>query len=454
MNKWKIEVSGASGPVLFGLQTVAAAVREHAGYEPAICERVGEGNCIRLGVDPVLPRDAYRLRVCEPEAGGQQVFLSGADECALMYACMDFVNAYLVKAGQSDTSGSPYYAYPLFGERPLPACDRTSAPRVPGRGLWTWGHAIYDVRGYLENMARLKLNEVIIWNDYLPVNAREVVEYAHRLGIRVIWGYAWGWDTGMNIDLSDPAALERAADEVVKTYERVYADAEGDGVYFQSFTETAQDYLNGRLIAEVVVEWVNGIAGRILEKHPNLLLQFGLHATSVRSHLDYIAKTDPRIQIIWEDCGDFPYHYMPSRRHEPEKTRAFTEEMLALRPDARTGAVLKGMICLNWNAFEHQSGPFVMGKASEQAIAERQAQVRRIWRQIQAEWMTWGDVCRQTVCQLSAQPVSLYGLVEDGLFERAIPLPAAVFAEILWDCDRDYGEILRQCAERPDVVLY
>ena len=46
---------------------------------------------------------------------------------------------------------------------------------------------MYDYRGFFENMARLKLNEIIIWNDYAPTNGREIVAYAHSLGIRVIW---------------------------------------------------------------------------------------------------------------------------------------------------------------------------------------------------------------------------------------------------------------------------
>ena len=55
--------------------------------------------------------------------------------------------------------------------------------------------------------------------------------------------------------------------------------------------------------------------------------------------------------------------------------------------------------------------------------------------------------------QLSAQDVELYGLVEDGLFEREIRLPVALFAEILWNCDRPYSEILYEVAQRPDVLM-
>lgn len=454
MNKWQIESTCTSTQEAFGLQTVAAAIRRYTGFDLAVRERVEGGNCVRLCLDDALPANAYRMQVCEATEQGQQVCLSGADENALMYACMDFVNVYLEKAAQSDTNVTPYYRRAIFAEDPLPTVDQVSAPAVLHRGLWTWGHAIYDVRSYLEHMARLKLNEVIIWNDFLPVNAREVVEIAHSLGIRVIWGYAWGWDTGINLDLSDASALARAADAVVEKYEREYARAEGDGLYFQSFTETAEERVNGRLIAEVVVDWVNGIASRILERHPQLRLQFGLHASSVKKHLEHIARTDPRIEIIWEDCGDFPYHYMPSHQSDPQGTRDFTERMLSLRPGTVTGAVLKGMICLDWGTFKHQAGPLVLGHADEKTILARREQIRPIWRQIQAEWMTWGAVCQAMVRQLAATPVALYALLEDGLFERYIPLPAAIFAELLWNPKADFSELLRTCAQRSDVTLY
>ena len=379
MSKWQIESKLTSTQERFGVQVLGAAIREYAGYEPAVLPQA-QGNCIHVAIETdrgALAENSYMIRVDQPQDGVQQACILGADENALMYGCMDFVNLYLPKAHFSDTSCSPYYFYPLFGEKPLPVTCQVSTPKLSHRGLWTWGHAIYDYKGYLENMARLKLNEVIIWNDYLPVNAAEVVEYAHSLGIKVIWGYAWGWNTSIDLDLSDEKMLARAADQVVEQYEREYAASNGDGIYFQSFTETSLEEVNGRLIAEVVVEWVNGIAGRILKRHPNLLLQFGLHASSVKKRLEFIRKTDPRVHIIWEDCGDFPYHYMPSRHENPDLTREFTQSMLTLRPQSVTGAVLKGMICLNWNTFEHQTGPYVMGRASEAVIARRLPEVRK-----------------------------------------------------------------------------
>ena len=449
MRKWQIVADLADSRARHGAGLVASAIRERAGYEPAVGGRVEEGfRHILLGIDPGLPRDGYSIRVPEADGETQDVRIEGTDENALMYGCVDFVRAYLPEAALAHRSGGPYYLRPLFGGQPLPAWERKSAPRVRRRGLWTWGHVLYDYRGYFEQMVRLKLNEIIIWNDFAPVNAREVVAYAHSLGIRVIWGYAWGWDTRMRADTSESAALA-----IVEQYDREYADSGADGIYFQSFTETGEEYLEGRLIAEMVVEFVNRVAGMVLDRHPGLLLQFGLHATSVKNRLEYIRGTDPRVEIIWEDCGDFPYAYMPEQVSRPEETRDFTRKMLDLRPGCGVGAVLKGMICLDWGRFEHQAGPLILGRASGETIENRLAQVRPIWRTISAEWLLRGDICRQRVAQLAEGGAALYGLVEDGVLEREIPLPVAAFASILWDPARPYGEILREETLSGDVTL-
>ena len=453
MNKWQIIADSAPSPqVQFGLEALSAAIHEYAGYWPGIAPEDEAFSGIRLALaapEDGVPAHGYRVAVEAPAAGRQTARILGADETALMHGCMDFCGRYLSQARLSRRAAKPYYFQPLFTEAPLPPTDYVSAPCILRRGLWTWGLAIYDWRGYLENMARLRLNELIIWNDFAPLNGREIVAYAHRLGIRIIWGYAWGWDTTMRLDVS-----EEAVAGIIEKYEREYAPLGGDGVYFQSFTETRQETLGGRLIAEAVVEFVNRTAGRLLERHPGLRLQFGLHADSVKNRLSYIARVDPRVEIIWENCGDFPYHTMPDITGAPEETRAFTEALLALRPGAATGAVLKSMVQLDWGRFQHQTGPALLGCASEREIQARLPQACQVWRYIQGEWLDHGERCQDILHLFAAREnTAVYNLVEDGLFDRAIPLPVALYAEAAWDSGRDWRAVLRETAQRADVTL-
>lgn len=48
---------------------------------------------------------------------------------------------------------------PVFKrESPLPDFELNSRPAVKNRGIWTWGHVIYDYRSFIDNMVMLKLN--------------------------------------------------------------------------------------------------------------------------------------------------------------------------------------------------------------------------------------------------------------------------------------------------------
>lgn len=55
------------------------------------------------------------------------------------------------------------------------------------------GHPINNYMEYIDNMARMKFNRLIIWNDHLPLNIEDVVKYAHEYEIDVILGFSWGW---------------------------------------------------------------------------------------------------------------------------------------------------------------------------------------------------------------------------------------------------------------------
>lgn len=250
-------------------------------------------------------------------------------------------------------------------------------------------------------MARLKLNELVIWNDFAPLNADEIVAFAHGLGhshhLGLFLGMGYQHQNGFIRSACPPRAGRLCRRYVCSAL----CGAPGDGIYFQSFTETAEEEHNGQIIADVVVRWVNRVCARILTLKPDLELQFGLHATSVRSRIASIAAVDPRIRIVWEDCGAFPYAYMPENLTGRAETAAFTDELAHLRPNASVGVVFKGMICLDWTTFVHRTAPERIGEASETAIAQRQPMARRIMRLVQSSWLTNGGAMLDTVRQLA-----------------------------------------------------
>ena len=102
----------------------------------------------------------------------------------------------------------------------LRPCSIACAPKAKTRSVFTWGHPINDFRKCIQTLARLRFNQIIVWNDYLPVNAEEFVAYAHSYGIEVIWGFAWGWLP--NCSQTDISQLEQIRENVLKTYKTVY----------------------------------------------------------------------------------------------------------------------------------------------------------------------------------------------------------------------------------------
>ncbi len=402
-----------------------------------------------------IKADGYVVKVMDnPETEGLKLALITAnDPAALFYGAADFVDDYFVCA--TPRHGALHLADEIF-ENNLPDYYNSSAPAIKTRSVFTWGHPINDYREYIENMARLKLNQLIIWNDYAPLNAKDIVAYAHEFGVQIIWGYAWGWRrncAGIDLNALD---FDQLAETIIKTYEEQYAGL-GDGIYFQSFTELNEANLGDKNVAEVVTDFVNSVAGKILEKHPHLFIQFGLHASSVKDHLAFISKVDERIEIMWEDCGSFPYGYHPviNNEEEFEQTVDFTDKILNLREKGAVSMLFKGFMTLDWhkNCFVHQAGPFVLGEASQRTIQHDLQMLKPIWRRLQSGWMQYGKYAYKMAKHIfeHGNPDVTVGLA--GQFAGGIWMPEALCAQILWECDQPYEAIFDKVTKRRSIEI-
>lgn len=411
-----------------------------------------------LGLDIPEKREGYAITVgksafCED---AQMIVIAGYDDAGVLCGCADFIGRYL---GDIVWRGGPicnigYYDDPF--SKQLNEWKVSTAPAVSTRAIWCWGHVIYDYRRFFDNMARLRLNEAVIWNDRIPFNAKDVVDYAHSRGVKVVWGFAWGWGTACADILAgyNEQFVKKLKEDVIRTYAEQYAATGCDGIYFQSFTELNDDYVNGLCIAEVVTDLVNEIAAALLARFPDLHIQFGLHATSVRTHLDHIKRVDPRVHIVWEDCGAFPYAYFADYFESFDETLALTEQFASLRgAEENVGVVFKGMSNLDWSRFEHFTESYILGEYSESFIKERQIAKEKIWRTVQAHWIKNAGYVRKTVQLLakkSRNPI-IEVLLEDGLLENEIPLCAAIYAEMLWSPDEPCDEIIERAMKNPYV---
>lgn len=405
----------------------------------AIAETAHGDGAILLTVDPECS-DAFRIDVTPDN---RTVSVTAQSSIALLYAAYDFENKYIPFAKNRDLWNNDV----TIGDH-LPEWHYHTSPTHTKRGLWTWGYVIRDYRGYIDRMVSLKMNTLILWNDYPPQNSRELIDYAHAYGVNVYFGFAWGWDT--RFDKIDPAHTEELTEAVVREYEENYAHLGLDGIYFQSFTEIWGDTLAGVVIADAVTEFVNRTAGRILEKHPGLDILFGLHATSVKNRLSSIAKVDPRVSIIWENSGAFPYSYDPFDIGSFDQTIEFHDKTKNLRENGGFGAVLKGLTKLDWRYFVHQSGDFILGEDGADAVRKNADERRKMWRHVQAYWIRNADCVNQMIRRFG-QDDTITFLAEDGAVEAYLPYPLALAAEMMWDDTRSTPDILSETALRADV---
>ena len=383
---------------------------------------------------------------------GDEIIIEGFDDAGVLYGAMDFYHHYIVQYIHYD--GRPG-VFDMFAWDDWLDFTRQSAPAVENRGLWTWGHVVYDYKKYFDHMMMLKMNRVVIWNDFAPFNANELVEYAHACNIKVIWGFSWLWDTACN--RVDPSKLDGKDVEILEKFDREYAGIKGDGIYFQTFTELTEDNINGVVVADAATNFVNKTAKLFFDKYPDLQIEFGLHATSVKDRLSAIAKVDPRIKIVWEDCGAFPFDYLASKIDTFDETKAFVGQIARLRgKDDYFGVVTKGITNLDWGQFRHLTGRQNIGVSSQIMKRETATKRRMIWRYVQACWMANADKALEMVEEmrrLKDGNLSVDALVEDGVFEENVMFPVALYAEMLWDTTTPLKAMVKYVALRSYVTF-
>ena len=401
-----------------------------------------------------IKENGFLVKVIEnpTEQDGRYVILTAKDLPNLFYAAVSFIDEYIPQ-------NAPHYGSnrmpDLIFDTPLPKYCYSQSGGNATRSIFTWGHSINDYRSYIDNMARLRFNQLIIWNDYVPINICDVIDYAHSYGIKVNLGYSWGWVVRCRelSEISDER-LDELKTTIIKEYENNYRQTNCDGIYFQTFTERDNEYIGDRLAAEAATTLVNMTANELLSKYPELKLQFGLHASSVINHLDEIEKVDERIEILWEDCGEFPYAYTPfvSKQEAFEQTLDFTKKLLALRNGRGVGLVFKGVMMLDWTKFVNQSGPYVLGENAKD-IAEHDKRIRsNSWRLISANWSQSVDKAAETFAFIDKNRISDVTTCIAGTFDGGIYLPFALAAEFFWNPQASAQETLKKVLKKSCVT--
>ena len=430
-------------------------VRAAASVEPATLEHVlllGTAQTNPLIADllarEVIPAppgpQGYTLWVGDApwDARHRLIVVAGADAAGVLYGVQELL------ASLSDIPvplDKPLRRRAILTE--LPDQCLCEVPAVAQRGIWTWGYVIYDFRRFLDQMARLKMNMLTIWNSEAPLNLAEIAYEAHRRGIQLIAGYGWGYGHPLSLGKAeDRTAIKQMALEV---YQREYAGQHIDGIYFQTLTEHSTQEIGGRTVAAWCRDLVNEIAAELYAQQPDLSIQFGLHATSIRGHFTDLEALDPRMIITWEDAGDLPFSYWPETDDYAE-TLAYAKQLAAFRPGTPFAMVPKGWMSLRWDDEWAKHGPFILGEREPAYLRERLTARQREWDAVNGAWYHDFPLAARFYREvLAINPQALVtGLIEDGLFDARVQPSVALFAEMLWNPHREDADLLSR-ALRP-----
>ncbi len=393
------------------------------------------------GVD--VPVGGYLIRTFN-EKGRNVVLLAGDTPEAVLWSVFDFLDVVAPDLEGKLCNQHGRYAGMFFRAKEVPRFECRRQPQTPVRSIFSWGHVVDDYRVTFREMARARLNRAILWNDQRVVNARDVVECAHSWGVKVFWGFSWGW----TLSGKDAADLDfgKLADDIVAEWRRVWKPMGGDGIYFQSFTETNKREIGGRSIPEAVTELVNEVSKRIRAEAPGLEIVFGLHSNSMKREgaAEAIAKVDPSLEILWENCGGFPFWEANGEVVGPDGE--FCDKILSLTPSV--GLAWKAQLRIDWGNYASPAGPFMLGCAGPKLLARDQAVTAHRLGSFDEDWILNGRSAHELVRHIRAgkrQPREFNAVAE---YNPPYGFATHCQAELFWNSDDSWEEIAKRARMR------
>ena len=465
---WKVVYSSAEGPQGRALETLTERLGpyflreghlatamvlplEKDGGEPVNTKRdmivvgIPSGNATlrRYLKDASVPSGGYLIKTLH-EKGRNVVLIAGDTPEAVLWATFDFLDVVAPTLEANVSSQHGRYAGMFFRAEKIPEHECRRQPQTPVRSIFSWGHVVDDCRATFRAMARARFNRAILWNDKLVVNARDVVECAHSWGVKVFWGFSWGWTlSGKDAEGLD---LGKLADEIVSDWRSRWKPMGGDGIYFQSFTETNKREIGGRPIPEAVTELVNAVAARIRAEAPGTEIVFGLHSNSMKREgaAEAIAKVDPSLEILWENCGGFPFWETNGKVAPPDVK--FCDQILALNKSV--GLAWKAQLRMDWKNYVSPAGPFMLGCAGERLLARDRAVTEPRMASFDEDWILNGKAAYDFVRHIRAgghSPKEFNAVAE---YNPPYGFATQCQAELFWSSEDSWEEIAKRARMR------
>jgi hypothetical protein len=240
--------------------------------------------------------------------------------------------------------------------------------------------------------------------------------------------------------------FRKLADEVVADWRVRWKPMGGDGIYFQSFTETSKKTIGGKSIPEAVVTFVNEVAARIRAEAPELDIVFGLHSNSMRYEgaEEALAKIDPSLEVLWENCGGFPYWEAYGDVSSPDV--AFNDKILSITPKA--GLAWKAQLRMDWSNYVPPAGPFLLGCAGRRLLDRDRQIISEVLSSYDEDWVLNGEAAYRLIQHIRKgknQPREFNAVAE---YNPPFAYATMCQAELFWNSDKEWEEIAKRARMR------
>ena len=467
---WKVVYSSAEGPQGRALQTLTERIgswilrerhtstalvlpMEKDGGDPVGTKKnmivVGvpsENATLRRYIDAdEVPKGGYLIKTLKDE-DRSVIILAGDGPSEVLWAVFDFLDVAVreIEERMTHDMGGRYAGYILKNPQRLPIdYSFATAPETPCRSVFSWGHVIDDYNESFRAMARARFNRAILWNDQFVVNSKDVVDNAHSWGVKVYWGFSWGWTLSGK---DGPVDFNRLADEVVADWRVRWKTMGGDGIYFQSFTETDKKTIGGKSIPDAVVTFVNAVTKRIRAEAPELDIVFGLHSNSMRYEgaEAALAKIDPSLEVLWENCGGFPYWEAYGDVSSPDI--AFNEKILKITPKA--GFAWKAQLRMDWANYVPPAGPFLLGCAGRRLLERDRRIISEVLCAYDEDWILNGKEAYRLIRHIrngKNRPIEFNAVAE---YNPPFAYATMCQAELFWNSNDSWESIMRRARMR------
>ena len=398
-----------------------------------------------LGADGVktVPSSGYLIKTFH-DKGGNVVLIAGGTPSAVLWGVFDCLDVVVPTLETRLAGQHSRFAGTFFRAAKIPSHTFTAVPETPVRTVWSWGFVLDDYRSAFRAMARARINRAILWNNRPVVNARDVVECAHSWGVEVYWGFSWGW-TFSDMEAKD-LDFVKLSDGILEQWRTMWKPMGGDGIYFQSFTESTRATIAGRSLPEAVTEFVNTTARRIHDESPATKIVFGLHASSIKrpGGTEAVAKVDPSLEILWEDCGGFPFGDGQGRVSAPDT--AFCQKVLALTPSV--GFLWKAQLRIDWSDFVSPAGPFMLGCAGSKLLARDVENAAYRHPSLDEDWILNGRTVWKHVRELRSGERRPFEFTATAEYNPPYSFATHCQAELFWSTADSWEEIAKRARMR------